>query len=295
MQPPTSPPLPATRRLPLSKVARSVGFYVALAAFVVAIILPLYYIFLTAFAPGDRVFSKPLNYWPQGLGIERYQQILAEIPIPRYLLNTFLISTLSTLITLVVCFMAAYAIARIPFPGANLVLVGLLVSSMLPQAASVIPLFQMFQELKLMNSYQGLMLLYVSALLPVTVWVLVSFIRQVPLEIEEAARVDGAGFLRLLREIVVPLTMPALATLFLVNFIVNWNEFFTPLIFARGEGTKVITMALTEAQGLGANSQYYQNWGNMSAVAIIATIPVFLITILFQRRITEGITAGAVK
>ena len=270
-------------------------FYLALGAFLVVVLLPLYYIFLTAFAPGGRVFTKPLSYLPQGLGLARYRQIFDELPIGRYLLNTLLIATAATVITLLVSFMAAYAIARIPFPGANVVLVGLLVSSMLPAVSSVIPLFKMYQEFHLMNTFQGLLILYVSALLPFTVWVLVSFIKQVPIEIEEAARIDGASFARLIWQVVVPMVLPALATLFLINFIVHWNEFFTPLIFARGESTKVISMALTEAQGLGATSQYYQNWGNMSAVAILATIPVFVITLVFQRQITEGITTGAVK
>lgn len=275
--------------------ARSLAFYLGLAAFLAAILLPLYYIFLTAFVPGGRVFTKPLTYLPQNLGFSRFREIFEALPIGRYLFNTFYLSTVATLISLVVSFLAAYAIARLHFPGANLVLMGLLVSSMLPGVASVIPLFQMFQELRLMNTFQGLLLLYVSAMLPLTTWVLVSFIKQIPVEIEEAARVDGANFFGLIREVVLPMIVPALATLGLINFIINWNEFFTPLIFARGEGTKVISMALTEAQGLGANSQYYQNWGNMSAVAIIATIPVFVITLAFQRQITEGITAGAVK
>jgi ABC-type glycerol-3-phosphate transport system permease component len=146
-----------------------------------------------------------------------------------------------------------------------------------------------------MNTFQGLVLLYVSALLPFTTWIMVSFIKQLPIEIEEAARVDGASFIGMLWRIVLPMMLPAMATLFLINFIVNWNEFFTPLIFARGEGLKVITMALFDAQSLGGASQYYQNWGNMSAVAILATIPIFAITLVFQRQITEGITAGAVK
>lgn len=276
-------------------LVRTTSFYVVLGAFLVIILLPLYYIFLAAFSSGEQVFTKPLSYLPQSLGLERYGEIFDALPIGRYLVNTFLISTVSTLISLFICFMAAYSIARLRFPGANVVLVGLLISSMLPWVASVIPLFEMYQELHLMNTFQGLVLLYVSALLPFTTWVLVSFIKQLPVEIEEAAKVDGASFIGLLRQIVLPMIFPAMATLFLINFIVNWNEFFTPLIFARGEGLKVITMALFEAQSIGGASQYYQNWGNMSAVAILATIPVFVITLAFQRRITEGITAGAVK
>jgi ABC-type glycerol-3-phosphate transport system permease component len=140
-----------------------------------------------------------------------------------------------------------------------------------------------------------LLILYTSGLLPVTTWVLVSFLKQVPVEIEDAAKVDGAGFIPLLLHVVLPIVQPGIATMFLINFIVGWNEFFTPLIFARGPGAKVITMALSEAQVIGSSSQFHQSWGNMSAVAILATIPVFVITLVFQRQIVEGITSGALK
>ena len=174
-------------------------------------------------------------------------------------------------------------------------MIGLLASSMLPGTATVIPLFQMSQQLKLMDTLHGLLILYGSALLPITTWVLVSFLRQVPVEIEDAAKVDGASFFALLWRIVLPVIRPGVATMFLINFIVGWNEFFTPLIFARGAGAKVITMALSEAQVIGAASEFEVSWGNMSAVAILATIPVFILTLIFQRQIVEGITSGVFK
>jgi ABC-type glycerol-3-phosphate transport system permease component len=131
--------------------------------------------------------------------------------------------------------------------------------------------------------------------LAITTWVLVSFIKQVPVEVEDAAKVDGAGFWPLLFNIVLPLIRPGVATMFVINFIAGWNEFFTPLIFARGPASKVITMALSEAQVIGSSSQYNLSWGNMSAVAIMATLPVFIVTLVFQRQIVEGITSGVFK
>lgn len=284
----------AIRRPPRRLIGR-VLFYLAVAAFMLVILLPIYYIFLTAFMPGSRLFSTPLNYFPRDLNLNRFRIVFGALPLGRYVLNTLFLATVSTLIALLVSFLGAYAIARIRFPGANLILIGLLLSSALPGVSTIIPLFQMFQRLHLMDTLKGLLLLYVSALLPVTVWVLVSFIRQLPAEIEDAARVDGAGLLQVLWRIVLPLVSPAMATLFVINFIVNWNEFLTPLIFARGPSSKVISMALTEAQVVGSSSQFYQNWGNMSAVAILATVPVFVVTLVFQRQIVEGITSGAVK
>jgi ABC-type glycerol-3-phosphate transport system permease component len=279
----------------LRKALRAIPLYLLVFAFLVVVLLPIYYIFLTAFAPGDKLFTKPLNYLPQTFSLERWENIFHSLPIGRYMLNTLFLATGSTLLALLVSFLAAYAIARLDLPGANLILVALLASSMLPGAATLIPLFQMFQRLHLFNTLWGLFLLYVSGLLPITTWVLVSFIRQVPVEIEDAARVDGAGTAHLLWNVVLPVVRPGLATMFLIDFIACWNEFFIPLIFARGPSAKVISMALTEAQVIGSSSQFYQQWGNMSAVAILATIPVFIITLVFQRQIVEGITSGVFK
>jgi trehalose/maltose transport system permease protein len=284
-----------SHRRRLRKAVRAIPFNLMLILFLTVILLPIYYIFLTAFAPGDKLFTKPLSYLPHSLNLAHFTAVFTNLPLARYMLNTIFLSTVSTLLALFVSFLAAYAIARLQFPGANLVLVLLLASSMLPGAATVIPLFQMFQALKLMNKLWGLFLLYVSGLLPITVWVLVSFIRQVPVEIEDAAKVDGAGVASLLWQVVLPVVRPGLATMFLINFIACWNEFFIPLLFARGPGAKVITMALTEAQVVGSSNQFYQSWGNMSAVAILATVPVFVITLVFQRQIVEGITSGVFK
>jgi ABC-type glycerol-3-phosphate transport system permease component len=275
-----SAPVSLDRRL--RKFWRNLPFSLFVLLFLVVILLPIYYIFLTAFATGDKLFTKPLTYIPRSITFDHFRVVIENLPIGRYMLNTVFLSTVATLIALFISFLAAYALARMQLPGANLILIGLLASSMLPGAATVIPLFQMFQTLKLMNTLLGLMLL-------------VSFIRQVPVEIEDAAKVDGAGFAPLLWNVVMPVVRPGLATMFLINFIACWNEFFIPLLFARGPSSKVITMALTEAQVIGSSTQFYQSWGNMSAVAIMATVPVFIITLVFQRQIVEGITSGVFK
>src|SRR5918997_2301999 len=119
------------------RLLRSVLFYLALLALMTVILLPIYYIFLTAFAQGDRIFTKPLSYVPQSLNLERYRTIFRSLPIGRYMWNTFFLATTSTLISLFMSFLAAYAIARIQFPGANLVLIGLLINGLLPGTASV--------------------------------------------------------------------------------------------------------------------------------------------------------------
>lgn len=262
-------------------------FYAALGVFLVVVLLPIYYIWLPAFEEGGRFYSTPLNYFPDDFTLDRFRYAFRDLPVLRYMLNTVFLATTSTVIALIISFLAAYAIARIRFPGANAILVGLLLSSVLPWSATVVPLFDLYQKMRLMDTLHGLLLLYVSALLPLTVWVLVSFIRQIPREIEDAARVDGASLLRLIRHIVAPMAGPGIATMFGINFIVSWNEFFIPLIFARGPKSKVINSALVE--------QYAGNLGMMSTISILSTIPVFAVTLLLQRRIMEGIVVGAIK
>jgi ABC-type glycerol-3-phosphate transport system permease component len=286
---------PKTRIKP-RKLATQAVFYAGVLLFLLIVLLPIWYIFLTAFVEGDMLFTKPLTYFPTQFGIvARLETVFAALPMWQYLANTIFLALTSTVIALFFSFLAAYSIARLNFPGANLVLTLLLASTMLPGVATVIPLFQMWQGLKLMNTLHGLLILYVSPLLPITVWVMVSFIKQVPAEVEDAAKVDGAGFWSMIWKVVLPMVKPGLAVMFVVNFIVGWNEFFTPLIFARGPASKTITIALGEAQTIGSSNQFYANWGNMSAVAIVVTVPVFVVTLIFQRQIIEGLTAGAIK
>jgi ABC-type glycerol-3-phosphate transport system permease component len=277
------------------RLIRLILFYGGVIGFLGSILLPIYYISLTAFSPGARLFTVPLTYLPASLNFEHFNAVLANLPLVRYFANTVFLATASTLLGLLVSFLGAYAIARLHFPGANLVLVGLLASSMLPGVTTVIPLFQMYQQLGLMNTLAGLLILYTSALLPFTTWLLVSFLRQVPEEVEEAAKVDGAGLVPVLWSIVLPMIRAGMATLFIINFIANWNEFFIPLIFAPGGDTKVITMALFEAQTIGSGSQFYASWGNVSAVALMVIVPIFIMTLVFQKQIVEGIMAGVFK
>lgn len=273
----------------------SVLFYVAVIVFLVSILLPIYYISLTAFSEGARIFTVPLTYLPASLNLEHFRAVLTNLPLVDYFANTVFLATASTLLGLLVCFLGAYAIARLHFPSANLILLGLLASSALPGVTTVIPLFQMYQQLGLMNTMQGLLILYTSALLPFTTWLLISFLRQVPEEVEEAAKVDGAGIVQILWSVVLPMIRAGMATLFIINFIANWNEFFIPLIFSPSGDTKVLTMALFEAQTIGSSSQFFASWGNVSAVALIVIVPIFIITLIFQKQIVEGIMAGVFK
>ncbi len=272
---------------------RAALFYSPIVLFLLVTIAPIYWIVLSAFTPIDELFTIPLSYIPRHPSLINFQHVAQIVPLAQQFFNSTLLASLSSAVTVVVSVLAAYAFARLRFPGSGLLLLGLLLSGLLPSIATVIPLFQLFQNLNLIDSLQGLLILLVNLLLPTSVWLLTSFIRQIPVELEEAARVDGAAFPTIFWRVIIPVLRPALATLFLIDFITSWDEFFIPLIFSRSSGTATLTLGITQA----AVDPQFQSviWGNEAAMGLIVTVPVFVLAMIFQRQIVEGLMAGALK
>ena len=161
---------------------------------------------------------------------------------------------------------------------------------MFPQISIVAPLYLLLRELSLLNTYPGLVLPYLSFAMPLTIWLLVGFFRQLPRDLENAAFVDGASRLRTIREIVLPLAWPGLATTAILTFLYSWNEFLFALSFTLGPERHTVPVAITLFRG-----QYQVPWGQVLAAAVVATVPVALVVLAAQRRIVSGLTAGAVK
>jgi ABC-type glycerol-3-phosphate transport system permease component len=186
--------------------------------------------------------------------------------------------------------LAAYALARLRFRGRRLVLAAMIAIGMFPQIALVSPLFLILRRLGLIDSYPGLILPYVTFAMPVTVWLLVGTFRQLPPDVEDAARVDGASRLRILWEIVLPLAAPGIATSAILTFVYCWNEFLLALSFTTGPERQTVPVAVALFRG-----QYQVPWGQILAATVVSTVPVIALVIAFQRRIVAGLTAGAVK
>lgn len=281
------------RPLSARKVLGSVVLYVVVVLFALITLAPIYWIVLSAFTPISELFTTPLNYFPIHPSLINFQTVAQIVPLGDMFTNSVLLSVLSASFSVVVCLLAAYAFARIRFPGSNLLFLGLLLSGYLPTIAMIIPLFQMFENLSLLDSIQGLVILLVGFLLPTSVWIMTSFVRQVPIELEEAAQIDGANFLATLWHIIVPVLRPSLATLFLINLVTSWQEFFFPLIFSRSSASATLTLGITQAA---VNPQYQTvAWGNEAAMGLIVIVPVFLVTLVFQKQIVEGLMAGSLK
>jgi len=186
--------------------------------------------------------------------------------------------------------LAAYALARLEFPGRSLILALMLAASLFPQVALVNPLFLMLRALGLIDTRPGLILPYFTFAMPLAVWLLTTTFRQLPVDVEEAARVDGAGRLRVLAEIVLPLALPGIATTAVLTFIYCWNEFLFALSFTTSPERQTVPVAVALFRG-----RYQVPWGQVLAATAIATAPVVLLVAFFQRRIVSGLTAGSIK
>jgi ABC-type glycerol-3-phosphate transport system permease component len=225
--------------------------------------------------------------------LENFARLADQVPLPNYIVNSFFFATLTTLVTLATCFLAAYAIARIDVPGRDALLWALVITTALPEIVTIIPLYQVLRDLRLLDSIIGLTLIMSSVLAPFTVWVLVAFIRQVPYEIEEAAIIDGARLPEIIWRIVLPMTAPALATMTVINFVNAWNNLLYPLAFSSSVKSKTLSVAITEI--FAARSPYGRPWELISSLGITMMIPVIILAIVSQRAIVRGLTAGAFK
>lgn len=270
------------------------GPYLGFAVFVVGFGLPVYWIMLSAFLPGDQLLSDPPTYITDRPTLDTMHRAIDQLPLWQYVRNSLIYAAGSAVVSVLIAFFAAYAFARLRFRGSGLAMFALLLTMALPQIATTIPLFRLYSRLGLVDTIQGLVLLQASILLPMTTWLLITFIKQIPAELEQAAAIDGANTAQTMFVVVVPLIKPALVTLFLLNFITAWNELFFPLVFASTADAQTLTTGLLQLTQVnsGASSR---PWDLMAALGTFMIVPLLLLVTLGQRRIIEGLTAGATK
>lgn len=265
------------------------GFIGVVVTLVVAALFPFYWALVASFTPEARLFAAP-SLFPTQPMLDHYRALFGERQFWVPVRNSLIVAGTTTLFCVTVGALCAYALARLQFRWKAPILGVILATTMFPQIAIVSPLYLLLRALGLINTYPGLILPYITFAMPLTVWLLVGFFRQLPRELEEAAMVDGASRLRTLWEIILPLSLPGLATTAILTFVYCWNEFLFALTFTLGPERQTVPVAIALFRG-----QYQVPWGQILAAAIVATAPVALIALLFQRRIVQGLTAGAVK
>lgn len=261
----------------------------AIVAMVAAAAFPLYWTLVSSLTP-ESALLEPARLVPARITMEHYVRLFAERDFWMPIRNSIVVAGLTTVFCVTVGSLCAYALARLQFAGKTAILAFVLAVSMFPQISIVSPLYMLLRGLGLINTFPGLILPYLTFAMPLTVWLLVGFFQQLPRELEEAAMVDGASRLRALVAVVLPLALPGLATTAIITFIYCWNEFLFALSFTAGPDRQTVPVAIAMFRG-----QYQVPWGQILAATVVATAPVALLVLLFQRHIVRGLTAGAVK
>jgi multiple sugar transport system permease protein len=262
--------------------------YLMLIALAILCVAPIAVIFATSLRQQVDIFADPLNFLFTPT-LENYRAVLEEDNFDRYLMNSLFVGLVSTAITLILGCMAAYGLARFRFKGRTTVAYTTLLLRTVPLAVLAIPVFMIWNQWQLVNSLWGLVLLYVAVNLPFTIWLLYGFGLQVPVELEEAAAIDGCGQLRVFTKVLLPLMAPGLAAASIFTFRIAWNEFILALVIT-DRGTRTLPVAASlYITDMGVD------WGRVMAISSLIAIPPLIFTFVAARQIITGLTAGAVK
>jgi len=271
---------------------------IATTLILLAIFLPIAWMVISSVSPREELLATPPHWIPQHIDLHNYVDILlptsdandVALTFRAALLNSFEVGLLVTFLGLLFAIPAGYALARIPMRGGRTTITLILATRMLPAISTVIPLYLVAATLGLLDTKAVLVVLYLSFVLPFAVWILSGFFASVPREVEEAAMLDGAGRLRTLRSVVLPVALPGVAATAIFSFLLAWDEFFFPLIFTSTRDAKMVPVAIAEFTG-----RHAVDFGAMATGGVLAAIPVVLVALVFNRLIVTGLTAGAVK
>jgi trehalose/maltose transport system permease protein len=273
---------------------RGGAFAILVLAILVFTVFPFFWAVISSIKPSEELFATPVRYIPENPTLENYRLVLENGNFQAALLNSIFVAVSVTVLSLAIGSFAAYALARFKFRGRSAVLYTVLAMTMFPQIAVLGALFQMVNAFGLYNRLTALVLTYLIFTLPFTVWVLSSFLKSVPVEIEEAAYVDGATPWDVYWKIMLPLAMPGMATTGILSFIAAWNEFLFALSFTQTPEKRTVTYAI-QAFSTSTAGLYEIPWGQMMAASVLVTVPLIAMALIFQRRILAGLTAGSVK
>jgi multiple sugar transport system permease protein len=236
------------------------------------------------------------SFIPHDWSLQNYKDLfeggISDSPFIKPLINSLGIALITTVISITLAAFAAYAIARLDFPGKTLILAGALAIAIFPQISTIGPLFDMWRALGLYDTWPGLIIPYLTFSLPLAIYVLVAFFREIPWDLDQAAQVDGATPFQAFRKVIVPLAAPGTFTAAILVFIFAWNDFLFAISLTSSDASRTVPAALAFFTG---SSQFTEPTGNIAAAAVIVTVPIIVFVLFFQRRIVSGLTSGAVK
>jgi multiple sugar transport system permease protein len=269
---------------------RDLGWLAAGVGVVLYTLLPVVWIVSLSFKPSDDIANN--RFWPSVWSLENYRTVFGTDLFTSALRNSVGISLIATVLSVTIATLAAYAIARLDFPGKRVILSAALAIAMFPTISLVGPLFDLWRTVGLYNTWPGLIIPYMSFTLPLSIWTLSAFFREIPWEMEQAAQVDGATAWQAFRRVIVPLAAPGVFTAAILAFFFAWNDFVFGISLTSSGAARPVPAALAFFTGA---SQFQQPAAAISAASVVVTVPVVVLVLLFQRKIVAGLTAGAVK
>ena len=274
------------------KQRNNVGTWIGFVLILVWCLLPVVWIISLSFKSVDETASGSPQFLPKDPTLDNYRDILSNGDFLAALRNSFGIALISTLLAVVFATLAAYAIARLEFKGKRLVLSLALAIAMFPVVSLVGPLFDMWRTFGLFNTWPGLIIPYMSFTLPLAIWTLSAFFREIPWEMEQAAQVDGATSWQAFRKVIVPLAAPGVFTAAILTFFFAWNEFVLAISLTSTTGSRTVPAQLSYFVG---PDPFNPPYGQLATASVVVTVPIIIIVLLFQRKIVAGLTSGAVK
>jgi len=288
----------ATGRSPLQPIMRQrarsaagpLARLLVLTPLLTFVIFPFYWIIITSLKTTPQISQRRSVFWPEPASLEQYTSLLRDTPFLTWLMNSVLVAALSTIVSVALASLAAYALSRLRFRGASLLTTLLLITYLLPGTLLFIPLYQTLTSLGVINSHAALIITYPTFLLPFATWVLIGYFRSIPIELEEAALIDGASRLYIFWRITLPLAAPAILSVTLFAFTNAWNEFLFAFVFITSESLRTLPIGL---QSLVIGD--ILPWGKLMAASLLTAIPVAVLYVYAQRFLAEGLTVGAVK
>jgi len=268
----------------------TVLFYVFLVTFVLVSVAPLLWILKMSIVTKTELFASPPTILPHTPTSAEYAQIFGDPAFQQALVNSTIIASVTTVICLFFGSLTAYAIARMRFQFKNTVMTLILAISFFPAVAIIAPLFIQYAQVGLIDTYASVIITDTVFALPLTIWLLVAFFRELPVDLEDAAKVDGATTIQAFRKVIVPLAAPGVFTTAILTFIHAWNEFLFANTFLLDPATQPVTVVIPNFATV-----YTVDYGAQAAAAVVVTVPLVILVLIFQRRIVSGLTAGAVK
>jgi len=267
---------------------------IAIALVVIFALIPVLWLISISLKPPEALTDQ--KFIPADISFDNYKSLFEggvdDSPFIKPLINSIGIALITTAISIVLASFCAYAIARLEFPGKRVILAGALAIAMFPPISTVGPLFDMWRALGLYDTWLGLIIPYLTFSLPLAIYVLVAFFREIPWELEQAAQVDGATPFQAFTKVIVPLAAPGVFTAAILVFIFCWNDFLFAISLTSSDASRTVPAALAFFTG---ESSFTAPTGSIAAAAVVVTVPIIIFVLIFQRRIVAGLTAGAVK